>query len=232
MFAPILVLWLCILNCVAVCSRKAGLHGRHTLAALGGSGVQERTFRRRWRLRSAISDDLDEAIRRELVTVIKKSPKSTHLPVGDGGFMRAEAARIRRLIVPEDYEVDLNKYWEVVRVPRRGFLGDVAAWVFGDEQFVAYSAWQYRPNIFCKGGNLTLEIHYKIPVTFGGTKDLFFEPIVVYTCDVSPGKYIEGAAVFSPGSVEILTHPLLPWRKIPVGTFMVTASCLPTVFSR
>ncbi|GBE62348.1 ATP synthase subunit I, putative [Babesia ovata] len=231
MFGRILSLSILLVAWPCAYSRKVWPSGRYTLATLGNNGVHEPTFRRRWNLSSDIRADVEGKLRLELVRLAAQLPNRSSLPLDNAAFMQKEAKRIRELIVPDSLQVYLNKYFAVKRVEHRGFLGDFLAFVFGAEEIVTFSAWQYRPNIFYKGGNLTLEIHYKIPIREKGIKDLFFEPIVVYTCDVTPGKYVEGAAVFKPGSVEILTHPFIPWKTIPAGTVEITAPRQATAFS-
>ncbi|KAK1939446.1 putative membrane protein [Babesia divergens] len=231
MLAHSLVLYICILVCLQVYAKKVQHCGRYTLSALGGSGVQERTFQRRWRLNSSLVDELDAKIRRELVRLASKLPGVKGMPLKDPNFLIKEAKKVQRIIVPERQDLYLNKYWAVEKIERLGFLGDVFEWLFGPEDYVTYSAWQYRPNIFKKGGAITLELHYKIPINIGGGHSFFFEPIVVYTCDVSPGKYVPGSARFASGTVDVLTHPFLPWRRFQAGSFDITPPHLPTVFS-
>ncbi|CDR97576.1 membrane protein, putative [Babesia bigemina] len=231
MFGCFLNLSILLVACPISYSRKVWPSGGYTLATLGNNGVHEHTFRRRWTLSSNIQTDVEAKLRLELVRLAAQLPNSSNLPLHNAAFLQKEATRIRELIVPDSYQVYLNKYYAVKRIQHRGFLGDFIAFVFGVEEVITFSAWQYRPNILYKGGNLTLEIHYKIPIREKGIKDLFFEPIVVYTCDVTPGKYVEGAAVFKPGSVEILTHPFIPWKRISAGTVEISAPRQPTIFS-
>ncbi|ORM40541.1 uncharacterized protein BXIN_2044 [Babesia sp. Xinjiang] len=230
--ALFLLYWLGNALCLNISSRKPGPIQTHSLAALGGSGIRERTFQRRWRIHSKLRSDTAAELRQELLKIAKNIPNTRKSLIDDTKFVQAEAERILKIILPDNFEIFLGKYYDIKHIKHRGFMGDLWNWLVREEEFVTYSAWQYRPNILYKGGNLTLELHYKIPVNSEGKKLFVFEPIVVYTCDVSPGKYIAGTARFNPGNVEILTHPFLPWKRITAGSFQILAPSLPTVFSR
>ncbi|KAK1441922.1 hypothetical protein BgAZ_502540 [Babesia gibsoni] len=227
----IAIIYACLLTLIQVEARCLKPGGRYALSAIGGSGIHERTFQRRWRLLTSLASEVESNIRQEIVKLAAQLPNSRNLPLKDSGFLAREASKIRNLLVPEWQDVYLNKYWAVERIQHLGFLGDVVAWLFGTEDYVTFSAWQYRPNIFHKGGNLTLEIHYKIPIDVADGVRFLFEPIVVYTCDVSPGKYVPGSARFSTGTVEILTHPFIPWKKFHAGTVEIIPPRAPTEFN-
>ncbi|EDO07099.1 uncharacterized protein BBOV_IV007420 [Babesia bovis T2Bo] len=230
-FLILIIIWCSsIVECSRIGLQTFGLRGVKPLAALGGSGIKERTFQRRWKLSSDFLPHLDDSIRRELDALLKKECTNKNDTTNLTCNLYSEVERIKNILLPRNVEVYLTKYYSIKLIKHNSFLGDFIEWLFGTKEYITYTAWQYRPNILYKGGNLTLEIHYKIPINVQGGKEILFESIIVYNCDVTPGRYIEGTAIFNSGTIQLLTHPILPWKKIDVGTFSMLASSQPTVF--